>query len=92
METSKSRAGTGLMCPVREHPPVPADGQCQGCPTNKFRYRKDGKYLCKHCWDRSTYPELLGKTDEEIDKLREENIKKNTKKYEIVNTSNLGFR
>jgi hypothetical protein len=83
--------GSGLLIKVKERPPQPETGTCEDCNKNNFRYIKKNRYLCRYCWDRDEYPQLITKTDEELDLLRQENLAKDNKKYEIINTSNLGF-
>ena len=80
---------------LKVRPPIPDDNLCENCKKNIQQYIKKNRYLCRYCWDRDEYSYLANLTDQELDTLKTENLKKiyeDNKSTNIVNTKSLmGF-
>lgn len=76
---------------------VTTDGFCEVCNINEYRYKKQSKLVCKWCHDRLESPHLAEKSDQELDEMRNDNLKKlmDATRNSIVNVTNIsgiGFK
>lgn len=85
---------TEIMTVVQNRPPAPSDGLCVDCKKNEHKYIKKHKYVCRYCWDRDEYPELISLTDAELDQRREKvlaYVKTQKIRDQMINVPKLGF-
>ena len=76
---------------------VATDVFCDVCKVNEFRYKKHDKFVCKWCHDRLESPHLADKSDQELDEMRIDNLKRvtDTARNSVINMNNIsgiGFK